>query len=41
MIFYREVISKKAEISDRKLRSFENWTKLKDIGMAPKLALDR
>lgn len=41
MIFYREVISRKAEIFGRKLRSFENWTKFKDIGVAPKLASDR
>jgi len=41
MIFYREVISRKAEIFGRKLRSFGNWTKLKDIGVAPKFALDR
>lgn len=41
MIFHRKVISKKAEIFDRKLRSFGNWTKLKDIGVTPELALDR
>lgn len=41
MIFHHKAISKKAEIFGRKLRSFGNWTKLKDIGVAPKLALDR